>query len=48
MIVNLCGGQLDFAPIGKHPQRILDSGTGTGIWCIDSGYPFPVSILLFV
>jgi hypothetical protein len=44
MIVNLCGGLLHFAPIGEHPQRILDVGTGTGIWCIDSGYP--ISILL--
>jgi hypothetical protein len=48
MIVNLYGGQLHFAPIGKHPQRILDIRTGTGIWCIDSGYPIPVSLLLFV
>ena len=36
MIVNLCGGKLHFAPIGDNPQNIIDLGTGTGIWCIDS------------
>lgn len=29
------GGQLYRAPITKNPQRILDFGTGTGIWAID-------------
>lgn len=38
MIVNLCGGKLHFAPIGDHPQNIIDLGTGTGIWCMDSQY----------
>lgn len=37
MIVNLCGGKLHFSPIQK-PQRILDMGTGTGIWAIDSKF----------
>ena len=23
------------APIGRNPQRILDLGTGSGIWAID-------------
>jgi ubiquinone/menaquinone biosynthesis C-methylase UbiE len=27
-------GKLVFAPI-KNPQRVLDAGTGTGIWAID-------------
>lgn len=27
--------RLHLAPIGKTPQRILDIGTGTGIWAID-------------
>jgi hypothetical protein len=31
------GGELHFAPIGENPQRILDLGTGTGIWAIDMG-----------
>lgn len=35
MMVNLCQ-VLHFAPIGPNPQEILDMGTGTGIWAIDS------------
>lgn len=27
--------KLHLAPIGPKPQRILDIGTGTGIWAID-------------
>lgn len=29
----LLGGELYLAPI-KNPQRVLDLGTGTGIWAI--------------
>jgi hypothetical protein len=29
--------KLHLAPIGSNPQRILDIGTGTGIWAIDCG-----------
>ena len=35
-----CGGELHLAPIGENPQRILDLGTGTGIWAIDMGNPY--------
>lgn len=35
MIVNLCNGRLHYAPL-EAPQKILDVGTGTGIWAIDS------------
>jgi SAM-dependent methyltransferase len=28
-------GRLYLAPIGENPQRVLDVGTGTGIWAID-------------
>lgn len=35
MVVNLCGGQLHVAPLA-NPQNIIDIGTGTGIWAIDS------------
>ncbi|KAL2012844.1 hypothetical protein VTN00DRAFT_369 [Thermoascus crustaceus] len=31
----LLGGELYLSPIGKNPQRVLDIGTGTGIWAID-------------
>ncbi|KAK0628563.1 S-adenosyl-L-methionine-dependent methyltransferase [Bombardia bombarda] len=37
-MVKLLCGQLFFAPIGNHPQEILDMGTGTGIWAIESEY----------
>ncbi|KAE8356473.1 S-adenosyl-L-methionine-dependent methyltransferase [Aspergillus coremiiformis] len=29
------GGELHVAPITPHPQRVLDLGTGTGIWAMD-------------
>lgn len=29
------GGKLYLAPIGENPSRILDLGTGTGIWAMD-------------
>lgn len=35
MITHLCDGKLHFAPL-DNPQTILDLGTGTGIWAIDS------------
>lgn len=38
MVTNLCGGRLHFAPL-ENPQNILDLGTGTGIWVIDSERP---------
>lgn len=38
MIVNLCNGCLHYAPL-ENPQTILDIGTGTGIWAIDSMFP---------
>lgn len=31
------GGKLNLAPIPKDPRRILDVGTGTGIWAIEMG-----------
>ncbi|RMJ07903.1 hypothetical protein BHE90_002261 [Fusarium euwallaceae] len=33
--------KLHQAPIGDHPQRVLDVGTGTGIWAIDFADQFP-------
>ncbi|KAF5009123.1 hypothetical protein FDECE_4675 [Fusarium decemcellulare] len=31
----LVGGKLHLAPIAPNPQRVLDLGTGTGIWAMD-------------
>ncbi|KAL1983201.1 hypothetical protein VTN96DRAFT_375 [Rasamsonia emersonii] len=41
-----CGGELHLAPIGSNPQRILDLGTGTGIWAIDMGDKYPSAEVL--
>lgn len=35
------GGKLHLAPIGDNPQKILDIGTGTGIWAIDCADTYP-------
>ncbi|PMD19557.1 S-adenosyl-L-methionine-dependent methyltransferase [Hyaloscypha hepaticicola] len=34
-------GRLHLAPIGSHPQRVLDIGTGTGIWAIEFADAYP-------
>lgn len=36
MVVKLTRGKLHLAPVGDHPQNIIDLGTGTGIWAIES------------
>ena len=41
MMMELTDGKLFYAPIGDHPQEILDIGTGTGIWAIECGDKFP-------
>lgn len=33
-------GKLHFAPI-ETPSKVLDIGTGTGIWAMDLGDEFP-------
>jgi len=32
----LCEQRLFYAPIGDNPLQIMDVGTGTGAWAIDS------------
>ena len=39
-------GKLVKAPIAKNPQRILDIGTGTGIWAIEMGDEYPNAEIL--
>ncbi|KAI9789593.1 MAG: hypothetical protein M1816_005902 [Peltula sp. TS41687] len=41
MVGLMLDGKLHLAPIGKSPQRILDLGTGTGIWAINMGDEYP-------
>jgi SAM-dependent methyltransferase len=40
------GGELYIAPIPPEPQRILDIGTGTGIWAIDMADRFPSAFII--
>ncbi|KAJ4862360.1 methyltransferase domain-containing protein [Trichoderma breve] len=35
LFLQLMGGHLFYANIGDHPQKIIDIGTGIGIWPID-------------
>ncbi|QGA13059.1 hypothetical protein EYB26_000704 [Talaromyces marneffei] len=42
----LLKGELHFAPITKTPQRVLDLGTGTGIWAIDFADQYPSAQVL--
>ncbi|KAK4165252.1 S-adenosyl-L-methionine-dependent methyltransferase [Cladorrhinum sp. PSN259] len=41
MLKELLQGKLFLAPIGSHPQKILDLGTGFGEWAIEVGELFP-------
>ena len=36
-MIKLRIGGLHLAPIGDRPGRIIDVGTGTGIWAIEMG-----------
>lgn len=42
MVVDLCGGKLHYASL-ENFLEILDLGTGTGIWAIDSKSHFTAS-----
>jgi len=35
------GRKLHLAPIMRRPRRILDLGTGTGIWAVEMGMTIP-------
>ncbi|KAF7559149.1 hypothetical protein G7046_g5007 [Stylonectria norvegica] len=40
-LLMLLDDRLFLAPLGRNPGRVLDVGTGTGIWAIDFGDQFP-------
>ncbi|KAI5792114.1 S-adenosyl-L-methionine-dependent methyltransferase [Pyronema domesticum] len=42
LMLRLMDGELHLAPL-NNPHRILDVGTGTGIWCIDAADKYPSS-----
>ncbi|KAH0543389.1 hypothetical protein FGG08_002247 [Glutinoglossum americanum] len=37
LLITRMHGKLHLAPIGDHPQRILDLGCGTGLWAVEMG-----------
>ncbi|KAH7018556.1 S-adenosyl-L-methionine-dependent methyltransferase [Microdochium trichocladiopsis] len=45
MYMELTNGELFYSPIGDNPQKILDIGTGTGLWAIEVGDKFPSAIV---
>lgn len=36
MTVLLCDNRLHFAPIDSNPQKVIDLGTGSGMWALES------------
>lgn len=46
MVKLLCSQKLHFSPLNDHPQQILDIGTGTGIWAIESKSFAPLSCIM--
>ncbi|KAK2761334.1 hypothetical protein FQN54_001856 [Arachnomyces sp. PD_36] len=42
----LLDGELTTAPIGKDIKRVLDLGTGTGIWAVDFASAFPAAEII--
>lgn len=50
-ILSVCADKLYFAPISEdqHDQmRVLDVGTGTGIWCVEMGDLYPSAEIIGV
>ncbi|KAL2014012.1 hypothetical protein VTN00DRAFT_1537 [Thermoascus crustaceus] len=43
MMMTMTGRKLFLAPIGESPQRVIDLGTGTGIWAIEFADEFPAA-----
>ena len=41
MIRITMGNKLFFSPLGENIERVLDVGTGTGIWAIEMGDQYP-------
>jgi hypothetical protein len=48
MLKELLHGKLYFSPIGSHPQKIIDLGTGFGEWAVEGKIPrvFPLGPLM--
>jgi methylase of polypeptide subunit release factors len=48
IVLQMLERKLHKAPIANDPQRILDVGTGTGIWAIDMADKYPSAEVLGV
>ncbi|KAK3318839.1 S-adenosyl-L-methionine-dependent methyltransferase [Apodospora peruviana] len=46
MVLEMTDGKLFYAPIGESPKKIIDIGTGTGIWAIEVGDQIPSAEIL--
>lgn len=46
MMLEMTDGKLFQAPIGDDPKKIIDIGTGTGIWAIEMGDQYPGAEIL--
>jgi ubiquinone/menaquinone biosynthesis C-methylase UbiE len=46
IMLQLLDGKLHKAPLESNPQRILDVGTGTGIWAVDMADKYPSAEVL--
>jgi methylase of polypeptide subunit release factors len=46
IVIQLLGGGLHKSPISSNPQRIIDVGTGTGIWALDMADKYPSAEVL--
>lgn len=38
-------GRLFYAPIDPNPQKVIDLGTGTGLWAIESTYFLRIKLM---
>jgi len=50
-VLTVCAGKLHFAPLdeqAEHQMKILDLGTGTGIWCVEMGDEYPSAEIIGV
>jgi len=50
-VLTVCAGKLHFAPLDdhiEHQMKILDLGTGTGIWCVEMGDEYPSAEIIGV
>ncbi|KAH8655183.1 S-adenosyl-L-methionine-dependent methyltransferase [Xylariales sp. PMI_506] len=46
MMLEMTDGKLFYSPLGDNPQKVIDIGTGTGIWAIDVGDKYPSASVL--